>query len=157
MPEYTKIIRQMRVFEFDAQTPSGSSFPLIAIDREDGLRERLETALGSKPIGECRPRNIGLMIDRNSRGTIVMNADNSGYASTEIMRILNLTGLRGELLFITNGKTYPLHLLRRLNKVALDFDLGTISMQNLIVRINDHPSSITQELNQRSELTSAVG
>jgi len=157
MAEYTKIIRKMRVFEFDIETPAGERFPLITIDRDDGLRDRIEQAFSTTAHSEVRPRNIGLLIDRIRHGLVVTNADNAGYASIEIMRILNQTGFRGELLFMTNGNTYPLHLLRRLNKLALDFDLGTISMSNLLSRVNSTRHSIAQDPSVPSKLTSALG
>ena len=157
MAEYTKIIRKMRVFEFDVEQPSGAHLNVIAIDRDDGLRERLEQAFGAPVQNEVRPRNIGLLIDRVRDGLVIANADTAGYASTEIIRILNQTGFRGEVLFLTNGNTYPLHLLRRLNKLALDFDLSTISMANLLDRVNMTTHTTAQDSIRPTKLTSAVG
>ena len=157
MAEYSKVIRKMRVFEFQVEKPNGDVLPVIAIDREDGLRDRLEQAFDTTAINEIRPRNIGLLIDRMRHGIIVTNADNAGYASTEIMRILNQTSFQGEVLFLTNGNTYPLHLLRRLNKLALDFDLGTISMANLLSRVNVAPINIAQDPSLPVKMTSALG
>jgi len=128
---------------------------VIGIDRTDGLKERLELAFETKATKECRPLNMGLLIDRKKHSIVVTNADNAGYASTEIMRILNQTGFRGEVLFLTNSNTYPLHLLHRLNKLALDFDLGTISMATLLNKINVNAQVPTQT--QSTKLSSAVG
>lgn len=155
MTGYNKIIRQMRVYEFEVETPKGGLISIIAIDRMDGLRERLEIAFDAKPVRECRPRNVGLMIERSKHRYVVTGAEKAGYASTELMRILNQTSFQGELLFLTNGNTYPLHLLRRLNKIALDFDLGTISMATLLNRITSTTQTIARA--HPNELKSAVG
>jgi len=157
MADYYKTIRKMRVFEFNVETPDGSMIHLLAIDRDDGLRERLEQAFGTISKKEVRPRNIGLLIDRMRTSLVITNADNAGYASTEIMRILNQTSFKGEVLFLTNGNTYPLHLLRRLNKLALDFDLGTISMANLLSRVNSTQQHYAQDPSSPSKFTSALG
>lgn len=157
MTRHTKIIRKMRVFEFEVETPDGATVPLLAIDRDDGLRVRLEMAFGTKAKKECRPRNIGLMIDKEKHKLVVTNAENAGYASTEIMKILNQTGFTGEVWFLTNGNSYPLHLLRRLNKLALDFDLGTCSVATLLSKLNSTTHSTTQNAPQTPKMTSALG
>ncbi len=156
MAGYTKLIRQMRIFAFDVMTPTGKMFPLIGIDRQDGLRDRLSSSFGTEPTSECRPRNIGLMLSDTNANTVVTNADNAGYSSTELMRILNQTGFRGEVLFLSNGNTYPLHLLRRLNNLALDFDLGTISMAALQGRVNSSAHRIAQDPSQAFNVRSAA-
>lgn len=159
MAGYTKQIRQMRVFSFDVLNQAGKALPIIGIDRQDGLKDRLTSAFGFEPTSECRPRNIGLMLQDTEAELIVTNADNAGYSSTELMRILNQTGFQGELLFLTNGNTYPLHLLRRLNNLALDFDLGTISMATLRSRVNAAAPMIAKDPTQPSVKlrTAAVG
>jgi len=155
MSGYNKIIRKMRVFEFEIEQPHGEMVSVIAIDRMDGLRERLELAFGTAPVSECRPRNIGLLIERAKHRFVVTGAENAGYSSTELMRILNQTSFQGEVLFLTNGNTYPIHLLRRLNKMALDFDLGTISMATLLFKVNNNPHTIARA--QPAKLVSVVG
>ncbi len=155
MTGYNKIIRKMRVFEFEIETHSGATTSLIAIDRMDGLRERIERTFNVQAVSECRPRNIGLMIERSKHRFVVTSAEKAGYASTELMRILNQTSFQGEVLFLTDGNTYPLHLLRRLNKMALDFDLGTISMANLSNKITMDTINIAHI--EAVTLTSAVG
>ncbi len=157
MTGFAKMLRGMRVFEFEVVCATGVKIPLIGIDRDDGLRERIESTFQAKVTRTFRPRNIGLLIDRQRHKLIVTNAENAGYTSTELMKILNQTGFDGELLFLTSGNTYPLHLLRRLNNLALDFDLATISVATLENKLNSHPQCFAQDELQSSEIKSAVG
>lgn len=153
----SKLLRDMRVFEFEVKCSTGHSVPLIGIDRDDGLRERIEQEFDTEVYRTFRPRNIGLLIERERHKLIVTNAENAGYTSTELMKILNQTGFDGEFLFLTSGNTYPLHLLRRLNNLALDFDLATISVATLHDKLNSVPNCVAQDEIQPSHIKSAVG
>jgi len=117
----------------------------------------MEAELGVAPISEFRVRNIGLALSGKRDAIVLTSADNAGYASTEIMRILNQTGFNGELLFLTLGNTYPLHLMRRLNKQALDFDLDTISMANLLLKVNKPIQTVPCKITHVEEISSAMG
>ena len=157
MPEYTKIIRKMRVFEFEVEMSENERRCVFVIDREDDLSTKMEVELGVAPISEFRVRNIGLALSGKRDAIVLTSADNAGYASTEIMRILNQTGFNGELLFLTLGNTYPLHLMRRLNKQALDFDLDTISMANLLLKVNKPIQTVPCKITHVEEISSAMG
>lgn len=156
MSTINNLVRKWRVFEFDqsdsANAHASSGKRIVVIDRNDHLREDLTLVLEQEADRECRPLNIALLIGGGERCDVVTRFDQSGIAAAEIVRILNKTGFKGQLKFVVDEDTVPLHLTRRLKKLAIDFDLSTTTVSNLAIVPQHAPSpSITQIL------TSAMG
>lgn len=152
MSEYTNEFRNMRVFEFQVSRQDGTTRQVVAFDNGEGLREQLENILGSQTIKECRPRNVGLLLGNTESGMVLANHDPSGQVSTEILRILNQTGFRGQLIFLCDNGTIPLHAARRLKKLALDFDLGALSVTSLFQKVTEADNKLEPKI-----MSSAVG
>lgn len=152
MTEYSEEFRNMRVFELQIPRQDGSLRQVIAFDNGDGLRDQLENILGYQAVKECRPRNVGLLLGNSQSAMVLANHDPSGRISTEMLRILNQTGFRGQLIFLCDGGTIPLHAARRLKKLALDFDLGALSVTSLFQKITEADNGLAPKM-----MSSAVG
>jgi len=156
MSNIYNLVRKWRVFEFRAEERAQelihSSNRIVAIDRNDQLREDISDVLKHDAQSECRPLNIGLFVDGEHPCDVVTRFDQSGIAAAEIVRILNRTGFKGQLKFVVDEHTVPLHLTRRLKKLAIDFDLSTTTVSNLAYLNKHTPVSRTEPI-----LTSVMG
>lgn len=141
MSNFYNLVRKWRVFEFRAEKSVqelGYAFKrIVVIDRNDQLRDDISDVLNHDAQRECRPLNIGLILDGKDPCDVVTRFDQSGIAAAEIVRILNRTGFKGKLKFVVDEHTVPLHLTRRVKKLAIDFDLSTTTVSNLAY-LNNH-------------------
>lgn len=138
MVEFKNTLRKLRVYKYLIETASGMQKQILVIDRESGeIREQFEAIFEVRPIQECRPRNIGLLLHRQRQSAILTGCDVVGFAITDMLRILNQTGFRGQLLFLCDESAIPLHTARRMKNLALDFDLGSVSVTNLVKKVNE--------------------
>ena len=127
-------IRQWRAYEFMIADHAGVSRRLFVLDRNDGLKDQVASEFGRLPVNTFRINNIAIFLDNNPGTTLIAKRDATGWVTTEIIRLLNQTGFRGKYLIVCDDNTIPMHMVKRLKKIAIDFDLGSTSVKNLVQR-----------------------